>query len=297
NQLLSWDHVLDKMLTLRPSDGQMYAVRARVHMGVHQWDKGFAAFADAIKLRPDDIDLRLERGGYYAQMGRWKEAAADFDRVMAERPFGEEWYQDACLHVLSGDADGWRKLCGQAAERYGKTTVAADAYTAGRILALVPGAGVDPALAVRLEERAVASQATSAYYLHHLGLAHYRAGHFDAAVHWHRESLKTAGYAATLNGQNLDPGDLPANAPTGANAAPLTLLGLALAYHGLKQPDEARRWLDKANAWLKQANADQPKEEAEFQPPSLVLSDWLEFQVLRREAETALKEAAPGPAK
>ncbi len=71
-------------------------------------------------------------------------------------------------------------------------------------------------------------------------------------------------------------------------AEPLNWLGLALAYHRLKQPDEARRCLDKATAWMKQANADRPKEEVEAPPLTMTLSDWLEYQILRREAETAL---------
>ena len=65
-------------------------------------------------------------------------------------------------------------------------------------------------------------------------------------------------------------------------AEPLNWVGLALAYHRLKQPDEARRCLDKATAWvMKQANPDQPKEEAELLPLNMLYSDWLEYMILR----------------
>ena len=279
--LQTWDHALDKTLALRPTDGQLHAVRARRRIADHEWDKARAAFAEAIKLLPDDLDLRRERGTFFARVGRWKEAAVDFDRIVDERPLGEDWFQDACLRRLSGDADGCRKLCAKWRRRYGKTTDANDASVAGRIAVLAPGAAVDPGLAVRLENRSVASQSTNAYTLYALGLAHYRAGHFEAAVHWYRESLKVTGNAATPNAHNLDPGVVPSGALVSGNAATLNALGLALAYQGLKQPNEAKQWLDQATAWLKLFyDGDPPKEEAEFAPPLMPLSDWLEYLIL-----------------
>ncbi len=94
-----------------------------------------------------------------AKLRRWKEAAADYDRAAADRHFDDDWRSDACLRILSGDDDGYRKLCAGLAERYGATRDSQDAFWAGYIVSLAPDAGVDAALPVRWEERAVAATA------------------------------------------------------------------------------------------------------------------------------------------
>src|SRR5262249_35031452 len=98
-------------------------------------------------------------------------------------------------------------------------------------------------------------------------------GHLEEAARWHRESLKWA-----------------ANNPA---AEPVDWCGLALVSFRLGRPDEARQDLDKAAEWIRAANASRPKEEAEFMPATMQLSDWLEYLILSREAEAALE----GPAK
>jgi tetratricopeptide (TPR) repeat protein len=293
-QLLKWDQALDRTLALRPADGQLYAIRARWRLGRNQRDEALAAFGEALKLLPDDPGLHRERGTLYAQCRRWKEAAADFDVVVEQRPFGEDWLVDACLRRLSGDMDGYRRLCAQIAERYARTSDGTEAYVAGRIVAMTPDSGIDPALAVRWQERAVARAEAAANArqvvadpgdytnwplpscFHALGLAHYRAGRFEAAARWYRDSNKSA-----------------AASPELPFISPLNSLGLALVCCQLKQPEEARRNLDAATAWMKDANAQRPAEEAEFAPPGMDLSYWLEYQVLRGEVDAALKQQAP----
>jgi serine/threonine protein kinase/Tfp pilus assembly protein PilF len=264
NLLFQWHKSLDKVLELRPKDGLLHAVRARVHLGKSEWDMALAEFAEALKLRPDDADLRLERGRAFAQRARWFAAAADYAQVIEKRPFGDDWVQHACLRLLAGDTDGYRKFCAPLTERHGKAKDPLVAYPAGRTCALAPNAIPDPAQAVLWEERAVAIEPKNAFYLHALALAHYRAGQFDLAEKRCRESMKV----------------LP-NWP----GHPQNWLVMALTLHQLKKPDEARTWLDKATEWLAKANEKRPKEEAGFQPPEMPISDWLEYQVLRREAE------------
>ncbi len=156
SQLQQWDQALDKAIALRPADGRMYAIRAG-RDSRDEWDNARADYGQALKLRPNDGDLRLERGALFAKVQRWKEAAADYDRAAADRHFDDDWRTDACLRILSGDDDGYRKLCAQLAERYGTTQDSQDAFWAGYIVSLAPDAGVDAALAVRWEERAVAA--------------------------------------------------------------------------------------------------------------------------------------------
>jgi serine/threonine protein kinase/Flp pilus assembly protein TadD len=271
-----WEKVLDKTLALRPKDGELHAVRARMHMGKSERDKASAEFAEALKLRPDDAELRLERGRFLAQLGRWFGAAADFAEVIDKRPFNDDWVQHACLRLLAGDSEGYRKLCGSLRERYGKERNPLVVYPAGRICALAPGGIADPAQAVLWEEQALVTDPKNLFYMQALALALYRAGQFDQAEKRCRESMK------------VNPN---------WTGHPQNWLVLAMTCHQQKKPDEARQWLDKATEWLAKANEKRPKEEAGFQPPEMLPSDWLEYQVLRREAEKLLNEKGPKPEK
>ncbi len=184
--------------------------------------------------------------------------------MVDEEHLGNDWLNDACLHLLSGDEDGYRKLCALLTARYGATRNSDDAWWMGLILSQGPNAA-DPAQAVRWEEQSVAAAPTMAWRLHGLALAHYRAGQVDAAERYYRASIK----------QDEAENDVE----------PADQAGLALVKQRRKHPDEARQCLDKAAAWIQQANADRPKEEAESMPRTMQLSDWLEYLLLKREAE------------
>ena len=97
----------------------------------------------------------------------------------------------------------------------------------------------------------------------------YRAGRFQEAVSLFEQSLK----ADSMPGR-----------------AVLNWLWLALANQRLGEAKEARRWLGKATAWLDQYRDGMPaRAEAEV---GLHLHNWLEANVLRREAEAMIRPPA-----
>ncbi len=99
---------------------------------------------------------------------------------------------------------------------------------------------------------------------------HYRVGRFPEAVARFEESLRA----------DSKPGK-----------AVLNWLWLALAQQRLGKTEEARRWLGKAAAWLDQYRDGMPaRAEEEL---GLHLHNWLEANVLRREAETMVRLANP----
>ena len=76
------------------------------------------------------------------------------------------------------------------------------------------------------------------------------------------------------------------NANSQPGAAVVNWLWLALANQRLGKTDEARRWLSKAQAWLDQYREGMPTNaETEY---GLHLHNWLEANVLRREAEALI---------
>jgi len=119
---------------------------------------------------------------------------------------------------------------------------------------------VDPARAVQWANQAVAND-HSPWCFHVLGLAQYRAGQFDQALQsFTKANVKTWNYSE------------------------LNWFGLALVHHHLDHSDEARQCLDKGIQWLERKGPPSPQRSARLLP-----QDWIEAQLLRREAEELLK--------
>jgi tetratricopeptide (TPR) repeat protein len=278
-----------------PAAERLWEAKGRAHLRLAQWDEAAGAFARALDLlppgvlqnsargqlcaelmpwpraferllamRPNEGLLRVTRARERARRSQWALAAADYAKGIESRPPSEDWFECACVRLLLGDADGYRRLCQQLVERAGPGPEPAVAFVLARTCALAPGAGVEPARAVQWGERASAGLPGTAYVLHALGLAHYRAGQCDQAVARLTESERYGWEAAYLN-----------------------WLALALAHHRLGHEAEARRWFGKAAERLDRERS------ASGSPVSQLAIDWLEAQVLRRQAEALLGKTAP----
>jgi hypothetical protein len=114
---------------------------------------------------------------------------------------------------------------------------------------------------------------------HSRALAHYRAREFDKAVQRLKESRKAAG----------DWG------------GPLNPYLLAQCYRALKQPDDVQVELHNLHVWINETDIfPWPFTRllaGYWPPPTLALSDWLEYQLLRREVGKAFKPTTPGAAR
>src|SRR5207249_238720 len=140
------------------------------------------------------------------------------------------------------------------------------AYHVARACTLAPDAVVDAALPGRIAESELQGAATQFWSLTEQGALAYRAGRFEEAVPLFEHSLQA----------NSQPG-----------AAVVNWLWLALANQRLGKTDDARRWLNKAQTWLDQyPEGTPPGAEQEL---GLHLHNWLEAQVLRREAEALIQ--------
>jgi Flp pilus assembly protein TadD len=232
-------------------------------------------FNRLVERRPKDARLWVTRGRSYARQRQWDKAVADYARVMESRPPDDgSTFEYACLLLLSGDDDGYRRLCQRLVERYEQSTDAFTASSAIRTCGLAPGAVSDPARLVRWAEVWMERQPHTGWARVFLGMALYRAGRWAEAVPRLREGKE---FHPNWPGHCVDD------------------MFLALAHVRLGQRDEARRRLDLVNRWL--AGADHDLAEAKFGfPPTVHPSDWLIVQVLRREADRVLAEP-PGQVK
>jgi eukaryotic-like serine/threonine-protein kinase len=244
--------------------------RAYAHCG--QWKQALNPFTKAMEQQPYAKRAREQRLYAFLVVGLWVNASRELaPRGLDAAPLDDTWFQLACVRVLQGDAAGYRQLCMQWLERIGQSqeSLSADtAYRSSRTCMLQPGAGVEPAQGVRWAEQALANRPKCEWYLHGLALAHYRAGQYDLAIARCQDSI---------------------NACPGWAGNPQNWLLIGLAHKRLDQTQEASEWLDKATRWRAGALVGKHEPGIAY-PPDVALSDWLEFQVLYREAETLLKE-------
>jgi uncharacterized protein HemY len=241
-------------------------------------------FAKAVNERPHDDALWLGRGRHFALCGRWQKAAAAYARVIESPSTKKDSYyysfevERAAVCVLAGDRNGYAAACARLRQHLGRTQDPVLPYLLARASALGLASKANALAAAKLAEQALAGKLPNddwrAAALHVLGTACYRAGQFDKAAVYLSQSVQTrpAWIGASLNWPVL-----------------------ALAHHRLGHPKEARQWLDKSRGRLEQGKRDIAREPLGF-PRDLHPPDWLEFQVLHREAEERLaeKKAASG---
>jgi Flp pilus assembly protein TadD len=245
-----------KALDLLPGDFGFYSPRSRVCKELARWEQ---ALARAVKMRPKDPRLRIGRARFHHLRGQWREAAAIFSEAIKSHPLSEEWFEAVATLSLAGQDKEQRGLISEMSRRAGAEPAPFVAYVLARSCCLLPDPPVEPAQVIRWAQRAVEHLPRSGYYLHVLGAAQYRVGNMEQAVEALEESRKT-GWGPGLN-----------------------QLFLALAHHHLGHAEEARQWLDQARAALLQTQPALPGE-----PTSMFDPDWLEANVVIREAEKLL---------
>jgi tetratricopeptide (TPR) repeat protein len=221
-----------------------------------------AAFDRLIELRPTDTLLIVCRARDHFSRGRFTEAAAEYRRVIRERPVSFDWFEACEVSLLTGDEAGYRELCRALIEKAGDRPTPFGSSLLARCCGLSVASGVEPARLVGWANQALES-ARPPHYLHALGLAHYRAGEFDKAIEQLEQSNR-AGWAETAKGQNW--------------------LVLAMAHAKAGRPEDARRCLKEGRERAMKAAPLAPGK-----PLADYAGDWGELQILLAEAETVVE--------
>jgi WD40 repeat protein/tetratricopeptide (TPR) repeat protein len=267
-----------RALDLVPADRSWSSPRSAMILNLARSDQ---AYAELLRLRPNDGHLWTGRGRYHALRSRWDQSVADFARGIASAPSeSEEWFEHACLRLIVGDTEGYRNFV-QEMRRAGRTEDPFVAYVLARTCILSPDPVVEPERVVRWAEQAVASDNKPWYpervvrwveqvasdkpkpwYLHALGAAHYRAGHLDEAAKRLEES-NAGTWTEEGKAQNR--------------------LVLAMVYQRLGETAKARAELNGVMEWWKRLEAAKTEDAV-----AIPTSDWLPLQILRREAEAVV---------
>jgi tetratricopeptide (TPR) repeat protein len=250
-----------------PFDVQLRTDRARFYEKQGKWKEAIADWTVVIRSRPWDANLRLERGLAYTQIGLWLKSVGDLAKVIEQKPKEVEYIcHYGPVLLLSENPRRYRNLCADAVKRFGKSNDPRTLYLTARLCGLAAESGVQSTVTLNLAKSAVQQSPKSAYYLHTLGMAHYRAGDAKTAVSKLNESLKAdPNWEGRVN----------------------NWLGLALAYHRLGKTAESKENLDKAVSWIDQTTkALAKKPGVAFQ--GIHPHDWLACQVLKKEVDKQL---------
>jgi WD40 repeat protein len=215
---------------------------------------------------PPEPRLLLERGVLYARLKQWDKASDDYTYAFSQlRPGSiDHWRRQAYFRLRAGDREAYRLTCARMIEQFGHTH---SPYAALDLVSACTAAaqpGVDYAGLEQMLQRRVLQRPDIRGLHYGVGMAAYRAGHFELA----RKEL-----LVSLEDANRNP-------------MPLNWILLALTSQQLGQADEASKWLEKTRQWYDQeAPNQQPREGTLLPHASLDWTDWLQLQLLLHEAE------------
>jgi tetratricopeptide (TPR) repeat protein len=220
-------------------------------------DPNYASSLTGIKNTPS------EQAQSHAARGDWN-AAASYGKVFEVQPpeDGRRWFEYAAVLLLSGDQPGYRKICAEMVELSGQPGMRS--YLVARACTLAADSVEDSDQPGKCAEKELMGS-RAVWSLAEQGALAYRAGRYDEA--------------ATLLDQSLQ-------ADSKHGRAVLCWLWLSLVEQRRGKPAEARVWLGKAAKWFAQCPEGVPV--LPDNDKGLHLYNWLEAQILRREAEALL---------
>jgi tetratricopeptide (TPR) repeat protein len=198
-----WQEALadfSKAIEMDPLNPRAYAGRAGVHAGLKQWELALADCVKAVELEPNAASAWISRGEVYEKLGQNDKALADYNQAIA-----------VCTEAIAlnpKDADGYYSLAWFLVNHPN------------------PKLGV-PGRAVEAAKKAVELVPKEGLYWNILGMAHYRAGDWQAALAALKKSMELR---------------------TGGDGFDWFFLGMV--HWQLGDKEEALTWYRKAVQWM-----------------------------------------------
>jgi tetratricopeptide (TPR) repeat protein len=215
-----------------PEDPRLLVLRARALAGMRRNFSADEEYAAALKLMPDDAQVRVEahRSAAFSAIGRsqWSRAYGAFAKAIELTPDDADlWRHQAVAALAAGDVGAYRQACASMLTRFDGKSARHAAYQVVWTGVLRADAVADADRLLKLARIAVPS--------HHEGsevllAALYRAGRYDEAIDCFDAAARRF-------------------RPTTWEWA-----FSAMAHHRLGHASQARRCLAEANRWIDAAN-------------------------------------------
>jgi WD40 repeat protein/serine/threonine protein kinase len=236
---------------------------------------GFSAQVHLKSLRsmtPSNAELAVQRGAFYARLGRWRDAAADYqvaaDRHPLEHP--RQVYEYALLRLYVGDHEGWRAACGYLRRQLDRTQDLVVAASLLRACCLGPQTEMPLDQLMRWEQ--TATRPLPPFALR--GAIRYRAGRPADA---------------------LQPAEAGLKKSMAGGKVPIDGLFLTLAYARLGRIEQARQTWSSVMKWLTDQGALRSDQPLNIIPRSSQWTHWLEAQILLSEAHALFRSVDAAP--
>jgi Flp pilus assembly protein TadD len=254
------------------------------------------AFDAAVQLVPATRGSRAYFCGMY---GRFAAAEKYFtDEVIANTIDTLAPMNLALVRLKLGDRAGYEAVCRDMLARFGESDVPGSLERAAKSCLWTPDVVGEVGELKRMTELAVERSKADPvfyYFVFARGLAAYRAGEFEEAVTWCRDSRAKNVHVpskreSAVIAPNSQPKDIaPRLAKPSPHFAPLNAYSLvveAMALHKQGKSDDARAALNKATEIARDSFPDAPDELGSL------WQGWLIYDILSREAEALLAESA-----
>ncbi len=229
SNLKQWDKALadfSKAIELDPKEAVTWNGRGGVYANLKQWDKAVADYSKAIELDPKDASAWYGRGFVYAQLKQWDKALADYSKAIELDPNNVyAWDNRRAVYLQLGQ---WDKALADFSKAIELDPKNANLHNnQAWLLATTPNPkGRDPRRAVDLAKKAVELAPKDGTFWNTLGVAHYRAGSWKAAIEALNQSTK-------MQGENA-----------------IDSFFLAMAHWQSGDKEQARKWYDRAVGWM-----------------------------------------------
>jgi tetratricopeptide (TPR) repeat protein len=251
-------------MELVPRERYFNSPQSRLILEMAGYERVFSALLEA---RPDDKQLWIGRGRYQALRDRWRLAAADYARGIdaVPSPDTQEYYEYACLLLLTGDMGRYRGLIQTLRDQVAKTEDPRLAYELARACIITPDMPAEPGQVVKWA-RMAAESAPLPWHSHAVGAAYYRAGDYDEALRWLGNLLER----------------------DWAIGRPLNRFMLAMIHRRLGNSARASALREESNRLCEEMES----RRIDGAVPGVFAADWMTIQIYRREVEAMFADRA-----
>src|SRR5262249_35530425 len=227
-----------------------------------QWDAAEAAFDEAMRARPFNMSIMVERGDLYARRGLWKEAAAYYATTVEQYPDVAPLHEQlAMTRLLAADLPGYRAACARILEHSKPIDDSTAAVRVAYACSLAPEAVTDFPGLIQVSERSTPWVASNERFV---DAVLFRAGRLEEALQRFEQAHKIFQPRAW------------------------DWLFLAMIHSRLGHTSEARRFLQLAEQWIVEADKAPSGAEKEGARWSS-LTEKPTILLLRREAEAVVR--------
>jgi len=251
-------------------DPRWVLLRARSLAGLRRFEAADVEYTAALRLLPDDSQVRLEahrnRAYYHATRNESAPAAKEFGKASDLRPDDARLLGfEALMYLAAGEVEAYRGSCREIIARFGDTS---DGHVAH---AIIDACVLHPESLSDMGSLESVGRLAAKNYLggvRVLGAAHYRAGRFNEAVACYEESARFRG----LNSWDL--------------------AFVAMAHFRQGNIEAATRALEAADHWVHAANNPTSNDPTVDQPTWGGWYEKVQVPIVMREARSLVQPAA-----